>query len=103
MTDKQLPPGAVLPGSSEPVIINDGTAGTSVRVTTTSDGPVHLTAHYHVFEANPKLRFDRRKAFGMHPDVPAGGAVRIPPGETVDVPLVSIGGNRIVRGFWGLI
>ncbi len=98
-----IPPGAVLPGSERPVVINEALPASSVTVTNTGDVPVHLTAHYHVFEANPDLRFDRRKGFGMRPDVPAGGAVRIEPGATVDVPLVPIGGNRIVRGFHGLI
>lgn len=103
MNYQDLPPGAVLPGSTEPVIVNPGEVSVTVRVTNTGDVPVHLTAHYHVFEANPRLRFDRRKAFGMRPDVPAGGAVRIEPGKTVDVALVPIGGRRIVRGFHGLI
>jgi urease beta subunit len=99
----EMPPGTILPGSEESVAINPGLTRTTVSVTNTGDVPVHLTAHYHVFEANPRLRFDRRKAYGMRPDVPAGGAVRIEAGATADVPLVPIGGNRIVRGFWGLI
>jgi urease beta subunit len=98
-----LPPGAILPGSDEPVTINAGRSPSTVQVTNTGEVPVHLTAHLHVFEANPRLRFDRRKAFGMRPDVPAGGAVRIAPGATVEVPLVPIGGTRSVYGFWGLI
>jgi urease beta subunit len=103
MTEINFPPGAIIPASNEPVTINAGLPVTTVQVTNTGRVPVHLTAHYHVFEANPQLRFDRRKAFGMRPDVPAGGAVRIEPGETVAVPLVPIGGNRIVRGFNGLV
>jgi urease beta subunit len=98
-----LPPGAIIPASDDPVVINPDLPQATVRVTNTGDVPVHLTAHYHVFEANPRLRFDRRRAFGMRPDVPAGGAVRIEPGTTVEVPLVPIGGNRIVRGFNGLV
>lgn len=103
MSDDTLPPGAIVPGDDEPITINAGLPVTTVRMTNTGAVPVHLTAHYHVFEANPKLRFDRRRAFGMRPDVPAGGAVRIEPGATVDVPLVPIGGRRIVRGFHGLV
>jgi urease beta subunit len=98
-----LAPGAILPGSSEPVRINEGLPATSARVTNTGPVPVHLTAHFHVFEANPALKFDRRRAFGMRPDVPVGGAVRIEPGQTVAVPLVPIGGRRVVRGFGGLV
>lgn len=103
MTYADLPPGAIIPASDEPIVINPDLPRTTIPITNTGEVPVHLTAHYHVFEANPKLRFDRRKAFGMRPDVPAGGAVRIEPGMTEDVPLVSIGGNRIVRGFHGLV
>jgi urease beta subunit len=103
MSYEHLPPGVIIPASDDPIIINPDLPRTIVRVTNTGDVPVHLTAHFHVFEANPRLRFDRRKAFGMRPDVPAGGAVRIEPGKTESVPLVPIGGNRIVRGFNGLI
>jgi urease beta subunit len=103
MKYEDLPPGAIIPSSDEPIIINPGLPASSLRIANTGEVPVHLTAHYHVFEANPKLKFDRRKAFGMRPDVPAGGAVRIEPGETVSVPIVPIGGNRIVRGFNGLV
>jgi len=97
-----LPPGAIVPGG-DAIEINAGLPRSTVRVTNTGDVPVHLTAHFHVFEANPRLRFDRRRAYGMRPDVPAGGAIRIPPGETREVPLVPIGGHRIVRGFAGLV
>lgn len=103
MNLNDLSPGAIIPASDEPLTINPGLPATNVRVTNTGDVPVHLTAHYHVLEANRALRFDRRKAFGMRPDVPAGGAVRIEPGATVDVPLVPIGGRRVVRGFHGLV
>jgi urease beta subunit len=103
MRYEDLPPGAIIPANEDPIVINPDLPRTTVRVTNTGDVPVHLTAHYHVFEANPRLRFDRRKAFGMRPDVPAGGAVRIEPGETESVPLVPISGNRIVRGFHGLV
>jgi urease beta subunit len=96
-------PGEIIPASNDPVILNRDLPVTTVQVTNTGEVPVHITAHYHVFEANPRLRFDRLKAFGMRPDVPAGGAVRIEPGTTVELPMVPIGGKRIVRGFWGLI
>ena len=103
MRYEDLAPGAILPASDDPVIINPDMPRSTIQVTNTGIVPVHLTAHYHVFEANPRLRFDRRKAFGMRPDILAGGAVRIEPGETVPVPLVPIGGHRVVRGFNGLI
>jgi len=102
MTIDDIPPGAILPAPG-PVELNAGLPVTRVRVTNDGDVPVHLTAHFHVFEANPRLRFDRRKAFGMRPDVPSGGAIRIEPGQTVDVPLVPIGGRRVVHGFHRLV
>jgi urease subunit beta len=97
-----LPPGVIVP-DSEPVEINAGLPVTTLRVTNDGDYPVHLTAHFHVFEANPMLRFDRKRAFGQRPDVPSGGAVRFEPGETKTIRLVPIGGRRIVRGFAGLV
>ncbi len=97
-----LPPGAIIPGGGA-IEINAGLTIVEVRITNDGDVPVHLTAHLHVFEANPMLRFDRRQAFGMRPDVAAGSAVRFEPGETKLVNLVPIGGQRVVRGFAGLV
>jgi urease beta subunit len=97
-----LPPGAVIAGP-DPIIINAGLPVTLLRVENTGQVPVHLTAHFHVFEANPRLRFDRRRAWGMRPDLPAGGAYRFEPGETREIALVPIGGKRIVRGFAGFV
>jgi urease beta subunit len=91
-------PGEVIPGR-EPVEINAGLPVTSVDITNTGEVPVHVTAHFHVFEANPRLSFDRRKAWGMRLDVPSNGAVRFEPGQTARVDLVPIGGARVVYGF----
>src|SRR5262245_60456971 len=97
-----LPPGAVIPGGGD-IVINQGLPVTLLRVENTGAVPVHLTAHFHIFEANPRLRFDRRRAWGMKPDLPAGGAYRFEPGETREIALVPIGGKRIVRGFAGFV
>jgi urease beta subunit len=97
-----LAPGAIVPWA-EAVEINAGLPVTTLRVTNDGEYPVHLTAHFHVFEANPMLRFDRRRAFGMRPDVPSGGAIRFEAGETKTIRLVPIGGKRIVYGFAGLV
>lgn len=102
MNRDDLPPGAVITGP-EPIVVNAGLPVTLLRVTNTGDVPVHLTAHFHVFEANPRLRFDRRRAWGMRPDLPSGGAFRFEPGETREIALVPIGGRRIVRGFAGFV
>lgn len=91
-------PGQIVPADS-PVEINAGLPVTTVTMTNTGDVPIHLTAHFHVFEANPRLEFDRRRAWGMRLDVPASGSIRIEPGQTRDVTLVPIGGARIVYGF----
>lgn len=87
----------------EPVIINAGLPVTTIDITNTSPLPVHITAHFHVFEANPCLAFDRLAAWGMRLDVPSDGAVRFEPGATVSVNLVPIGGDRNVYGFQGVV
>lgn len=95
-------PGEIVAGD-DAVEINAGLPVTTVPITNTGHVPVHLTAHFHVFEANPRLAFDRRRAYGMRLDVPANGSVRIEPGQTVTVALVPIGGDRVVHGFNGAV
>jgi urease subunit gamma/beta len=79
--------------------INAGRRTATVSVVNTGDRPVQVGSHFHFFEANRELEFDRAVAFGMHLDVPAGTAKRFPPGEKVEVPLVEFGGSGEV---WGL-
>ena len=95
-------PGEIIP-APEPVTVNAGLPVTNIAITNTGPIVIQLTAHFHVFEANPALRFDRRKAYGMRLDVHAKGSVRIRPGETVRVDLVPIGGDRVIRGFHGAV
>jgi len=95
-------PGEIL-RRDEPIIINAGLPVTTIDITNTSPLPVHITAHFHVFEANPCLAFDRLAAWGMRLDVPSDGAVRFEPGATVSVNLVPIGGDRNVYGFQGVV
>lgn len=95
-------PGQILP-HDEPVEINAGLPVTPISVTNASRVPIHITAHFHVFEANPRLRFDRRKAYGMRLDTHAKGAIRFEPGETKAIRLVPIGGARVVHGFNGAV
>lgn len=87
----------------ELIELNAGLPVTIIQITNTGRYPVHITAHYHVFEANPCLAFDRLAAWGMRLDVPSDGAVRIEPGATVSAALVPIGGARIVHGFNGAV
>ncbi|MET9800993.1 urease subunit gamma [Streptomyces sp. NPDC006368] len=92
-------PGALLPGPEhsdpEPVV--------RLRVTNTASVPVSVTSHFHFFEANPRLDFDRARAYGMRLAVPAGSSVRFGPGGSEEVGLVPIGGDRIAIGFAGLV
>jgi urease subunit gamma/beta len=74
-----------------------------LEVTNTAAVPISVTSHFHFFEANPRLRFDRAAAYGMHLAVAAGAAVRFEPGGTRRVALVPIGGRRVVIGFAGLV
>ncbi|HUG14613.1 MAG TPA: urease subunit beta [Thermomicrobiales bacterium] len=95
-------PGEIIP-RDEPRVINDGLPQTKLSIANTGDVPTHLSAHFHIFEANPRLRFDRARAWGMRLDVATDESVRIEPGATVVVSLVPIGGARIVRGFNGAV
>ncbi len=91
------PSGAAAPAEAEPA------GHTVVEVTNTAAVPIGVTSHFHFFEANPRLRFDRAAAYGMHLAIPAGSAVRFEPGATLRVALVPIGGQRVVIGFAGLV
>lgn len=76
------------------IVINDGKDTVELSVTNTADRPCQVGSHYHFFEVNKQLSFNRRLAYGMRLDIPAGTAVRFEPGETKKVRLVEIGGNR---------
>ncbi|MFE0627517.1 urease subunit gamma [Streptomyces sp. NPDC058864] len=92
-------PGAVLPGPAHPERYPD----VVVAVRNTASVPVSVTSHFHFFEANPRLDFDRSAAYGMRLNVPAGSSVRFGPGEEREVGLVPIGGDRVAIGFAGLV
>jgi len=78
--------------------INAGRAKVALRAINTGDRPIQIGSHYHFFEANRALEFDRAAAFGMHLDIPAGTAVRFEPGEAKDVTLVAFGGTGELSG-----
>ncbi|MGJ5833796.1 urease subunit gamma [Streptomyces ossamyceticus] len=92
-------PGALLPGPAH----RDPEAVVRLTVTNTATVPVSVTSHFHFFEANPRLDFARAEAYGMRLAVPAGSSVRFGPGESVDVGLLPIGGERTAIGFAGLV
>ncbi|PZO03873.1 MAG: urease subunit beta [Hyphomicrobiales bacterium] len=93
-----MKPGEVttLPGD---LIMNEGRESLSLSVSNTGDRPIQIGSHYHFFEANPALSFERDKARGFRLDVPAGTAVRFEPGQTREVRLVALAGKREVYGF----
>ncbi|GGN10874.1 urease subunit beta [Halarchaeum nitratireducens] len=101
MTDR-LVPGAIDPGEGD-VTINEGRETTSVTVSNTGDRPAQVGSHFHFFEANAALAFDREAAFGMRLNVPAGTAVRFEPGDEQDVELVAFGGKGRAYGMNGLV
>jgi urease subunit beta len=84
------------PGEIE---LNSGRRMVTLTVTNTGDRPVQVGSHYHFFETNPALKFERRKARGMRLDIAAGTAVRFEPGQTREVTLVALAGKRTIYGF----
>ncbi|MDP6473375.1 MAG: urease subunit gamma [Alphaproteobacteria bacterium] len=93
----QVRPGEIIPAAGE-IELNAGRRKAAVRVTNTGDRPVQIGSHYHFFEVNKALEFDRDASFGMHLDVPAGTAVRFEPGEAKEVALVAFGGSGELYG-----
>jgi urease subunit beta len=91
-------PGEVItkPGEIE---LNVGSEQITLEVANTGDRPIQVGSHYHFFETNGALAFDRSKARGMRLDIPAGTAVRFEPGQKREVRLVPLGGGRTVYGF----
>jgi urease subunit gamma/beta len=93
-----LTPGEVttLPGD---IVMNESRETVTLTVANTGDRPIQVGSHYHFFETNPALAFDRAKARGMRLDIPAGTAVRFEPGQSREVRLVALAGDRKVYGF----
>ena len=85
-----------------PIIINEGKEAVVISVTNNGDRTIQVCSHYHFFESNLALDFDREKAFGMRLDIPSSTAVRFEPGEEKKVSLVPFAGQRRVIGFKGL-
>src|SRR6267142_4907680 len=79
--------------------LNAGRKTVTLTVANSGDRPIQVGSHYHFFETNPALKFERKKARGMRLDIPAGTAVRFEPGQTRDVTLIPYAGARKVFGF----
>ena len=97
-----LIPGEIIPEQGY-IELNLDKEVKSVTVSNSGDRPVQVGSHYHFFEANEALIFDREITLGMHLDIPAGTAIRFEPGDTTDVKLVPYGGLRIAYGFNSLV
>ena len=95
-------PGEILPGEG-PIVANAGRETIELEVVNRGRWPIQVSSHYHFFEANRRLEFDRSRAFGMRLDLPAGSGARFLPGERTVVRLVPLAGRREAWGFNGLV
>ncbi len=85
------------------ISLNEGRKTLSMAVTNAGDRPIQVGSHYHFFETNEALRFERGKAYGYRLNIAAGTAVRFEPGQTRTVELVALSGSRRVYGFQGKV
>lgn len=91
-------PGEIIPGEGD-ITLNAGAETVTLMVANTGDRPIQVGSHYHFFETNEGLRFDRERSRGMRLDIAAGTAVRFEPGQEREVTLVPLAGTRTVYGF----
>ena len=85
------------------IIANEGRKTIKIEVENTGDRPIQVGSHYHFYEVNNGLVFDRKLAYGMRLNIPAGTAVRFEPGEKKEINLVELAGDRMVYGHQGLV
>ncbi len=93
-------PGEIIPADGT-ITLNEGRETVTLTVANTGDRPIQVGSHYHFFETNPALSFDRAKARGFRLDIASGTAVRFEPGQSREVTLVALAGHRTVYGFRG--
>jgi len=98
MGSEDFVPGEIIPAKGD-IQLNEGQPTVTLKVANTGDRPIQVGSHYHFFETNEGLSFDRAKARGMRLDIAAGTAVRFEPGQERDVTLVPLAGKREVFGF----
>lgn len=96
-----MKPGEIIPAAGPDLELNQGLQSITLKVSNTGDRPIQIGSHYHFFEVNDALQFDRNAARGFRLNIPAGTAVRFEPGDTRNVELVALAGKRIVFGFHG--
>ncbi|WP_341636751.1 urease subunit beta [Staphylococcus casei] len=97
-----MKPGEIIVKRTE-IEVNKGHDATIIDVKNTGDRPIQVGSHYHFFEVNPALHFDREKAYGKRLDIPAGAAVRFEPGDEKEIQLVEYTGKRNIFGFHGAV
>ena len=95
-----MTPGQLIPADGD-IELNAGRTTIKVLVANSGDRPIQVGSHYHFYETNPALHFDREAALGFRLDIPAGTAVRFEPGQQREVQLVAFAGERKVYGFRG--
>ena len=95
-------PGEIFPAEGN-ITLNAGRETVTLVVSNSGDRPIQVGSHYHFYETNVALHFDREQARGRRLDIPAGSAVRFEPGQSREVRLVPYGGRRVVHGFNGLV
>lgn len=84
---------------NEDIICNEGRTTTVINAVNTGDRPIQVGSHFHFYEVNSAMQFDREDTLGMHLDIPAGTAVRFEPGDSKEVQLVDFAGQRYIYGF----
>ena len=94
-----MKPGEIITKQNNDIILNENRNSITLKVSNTGDRPIQVGSHYHFAETNEYLDFDRKKSKGMRLDIPSGTAVRFEPGQSKDVELIPITGNRTIFGF----
>ena len=94
-----MKPGEIITKLNSDINLNEDTNAIILKVSNSGDRPIQVGSHYHFYEANKYLEFDRENVKGMRLDIPSGTAVRFEPGQSKDVELIPITGNRKIFGF----
>tara|TARA_B100000700_G_scaffold285394_1_gene339372 strand:+ start:69 stop:377 length:309 start_codon:yes stop_codon:yes gene_type:complete len=94
-----MKPGEIITKKNDDVLLNEDQKSIVIKVSNKGDRPIQVGSHYHFAETNEYLEFDRNISKGMRLDIPSGTAVRFEPGQTKDVELIKIGGERKIYGF----
>ena len=94
-----MKPGEIITKQNNDIILNADRNSITLKVSNTGDRPIQVGSHYHFAETNEYLKFDREKSKGMRLNIPSGTAVRFEPGQSKDVELIPMTGNRKIFGF----